>query len=81
MGGVLVYFILFALSEMTVANTDLGSFRPFVAQAFGPGMGFIVGWVYWTGMILAMSSEATAIKTHSGVNSQYFNIPVWKQKR
>ncbi len=60
LGGVLVYFILFALSEMTIANPDSGSFRTFAAQAFGPGTGFVVGWVYWTGMILAMSSEATA---------------------
>ena len=60
-GGVLVYFILFALSEMTAANPDAGSFRSFSAHAFGPGMGFIVGWTYWTGMVFAMSSEATAI--------------------
>lgn len=61
LGGILVYFILFALSEMTVANPDSGSFRTFAAQAFGPGAGFTVGWVYWTGMVLAMSSEATAV--------------------
>ena len=61
LGGILVYFILFALSEMTVANPDSGSFRTFAAQAFGPGTGFVVGWVYWTGMVLAMSSEATAV--------------------
>jgi L-asparagine transporter-like permease len=61
LGGVLVYFILFALSEMTVANPDSGSFRSFAAEAFGPGAGFVVGWVYWTGMVLAMSSEATAV--------------------
>lgn len=60
-GGILVYFILFALSEMTVANPDSGSFRTFAAQAFGKGTGFVVGWVYWTGMVLAMSSEATAV--------------------
>lgn len=61
LGGILVYFILFALSEMTVANPDAGSFRTFAAQAFGQGTGFVVGWVYWTGMVLAMSSEATAV--------------------
>lgn len=60
LGGILVYFILFALSEMTVANPDSGSFYTFTAQVFGPGAGFVVGWVYWTGMVLAMSSEATA---------------------
>ncbi len=57
-GGLLVYFILF---EMTVANPDSGSFRTFSTQAFGQGTGFVVGWVYWTGMVLAMSSEATAV--------------------
>lgn len=61
LGGFLVYFILYALSEMTVANPDSGSFYIFTAQVFGPGSGFVVGWVYWTGTALAMSSEATAI--------------------
>jgi len=60
-GGILAYYILFALSEMTVANPDSGSFRTFAAEAFGKGTGFVVGWVYWTGMVLAMSSEATAV--------------------
>lgn len=60
LGGILIYFILFALSEMTVANPDAGSFRSFAVMVFGKGTGFVVGWVYWTGMVLAMSSEATA---------------------
>jgi L-asparagine transporter-like permease len=61
LGGILIYFILYALSEMTVANPDSGSFYTFTAQVFGPGAGFVIGWVYWTGMVFAMSSEATAI--------------------
>ena len=61
LSGILVYFILYALSEMTVANPDSGSFYTFTAQVFGPESGFVVGWVYWTGMIFAMSSEATAV--------------------
>ncbi|EKQ56521.1 MULTISPECIES: amino acid permease [unclassified Clostridium] len=61
LGGVLVYFILYALSEMTVANPSSGSFMTFASQSFGPGTGFVVGWVYWVGMILSMSSEATAV--------------------
>ncbi len=61
LGGILIYFILYALSEMTVANPDSGSFYTFTAKVFGPGAGFVVGWVYWTGMVMAMSSEATAV--------------------
>lgn len=59
-GGLLVYFILTALSEMTVANPHPGSFRTFAAEAHGPFLGYLVGWVYWTGLVLSMSSEATA---------------------
>lgn len=60
LGGVLVYFILSALSEMAVANPRPGSFQSYAQEAFGPWLGFVVGWVYWTGLVLAMSSEATA---------------------
>lgn len=59
-GGIMTYIILSALSEMTVANPHPGSFRTYAAQAYGPFFGFLVGWVYWTGLVLAMSSEATA---------------------
>lgn len=61
LGGLLVYFILFALSEMTVADPEPGSFRTFAEKMYGPSMGFIIGWVYWTGIVLAMSSESIAI--------------------
>jgi L-asparagine transporter-like permease len=61
LGGFMVYFILYALSEMTVANPHSGSFRTFAAREFGPGVGFVVGWIYWIGMIFSMSSEATVV--------------------
>lgn len=60
LGGVLIYFILSALSEMAVANPRPGSFQAYSQEAFGPWLGFVVGWIYWTGLVLAMSSEATA---------------------
>lgn len=60
LGGALVYFILTALSEMAVADQRPGSFQAYSQEAFGPWLGFVVGWVYWTGLVLAMSSEATA---------------------
>lgn len=76
LGGGLVYLILFALSEMTIANTAPGSFRTFAQEAFGPGMGFVVGWVYWTGLILAMSSEATAVSLFLHAWFPQISIPV-----
>ena len=46
---------------MTVADPAPGSFRTYAEKEFGRGLGFVVGWVYWTGIVLAMSSEATAV--------------------
>lgn len=77
LGGVLVYLILYALSEMTVANPDAGSFRTFASQAFGQGAGFVVGWVYWTGTALAMSSEATAVSILAGEWIPHLSIPLF----
>lgn len=59
-GGFLVYLILSALSELTTARPVAGSFRQYAELAFGPMAGFMVGWLYWVGLVLALSSEATA---------------------
>jgi AAT family amino acid transporter len=61
LGGTIVFVILYALSELTVADPAPGSFRTYAEREFGRGAGFVVGWVYWTGLILAMSSEAMAV--------------------
>ncbi len=74
LGGIMVYFTLLALSEMTVAQPDAGTFRAYASKAFGQGTGFVVGWVYFTGMALAMSSEAAAVSIL--VQKWYPNIPV-----
>ena len=76
LGGILVYFILFALSEMTVADAAPGSFRTFSQRAFGPAAGFVVGWVYWTGLVLAMSSEATAVSIFISSWIPQLSVPV-----
>jgi len=76
LGGGLVYLILTSLSEMTVADPQPGSFRTYAEQIYGPGLGFIVGWVYWTGLILAMSSEATAVSLFLRAWFPQFSLPV-----
>ncbi|ADU52309.1 amino acid permease-associated region [Thermaerobacter marianensis DSM 12885] len=59
-GGAIVYVVLMALADLTLEDPAPGSFRHYAQRAFGPLAGFVVGWVYWAGLTLAMSSEATA---------------------
>ena len=74
LAGGLVYLILYALSEMTVADPTGGSFSSFAARELGAGTGFVVGWLYWTGTVLGMSSEAAAISIL--VSKWYPNVSI-----
>lgn len=76
LGGILVYFILFSLSEMTIGDPTPGSFRTYSERAFGPLVGFVVGWVYWTGMVLAMSSEAIAVSALLRIWIKNMSVPL-----
>jgi len=73
LGGLLVYLILTAFSEMAVANPTSGAFRVYCEDYLGPMAGFVVGWVYWTGLVLAMSSEAVAVSLFLRA---WFEIPL-----
>lgn len=75
-GGGIVYIILFALSEMTVADATAGSFRTYAERAYGPMIGFLVGWIYWTGLVLTMSSEAVAVSILINSWIPQISIPV-----
>lgn len=76
LGGGLVYLILFSLSEMTVADPAPGSFRTYSEKMYGPLLGFLVGWLYWTGLVLAMSSEAIAVSVFLKVWVPQISLPV-----
>ncbi|HEX3012181.1 MAG TPA: amino acid permease, partial [Syntrophomonadaceae bacterium] len=75
-GGIMTYWILSALSEMATSDPHPGSFRTYAEQMYGPYMGFIVGWVYWTGLVLAMSSEATAASLFIKAWFPFLSLPV-----
>ncbi|HYF76680.1 MAG TPA: amino acid permease [Symbiobacteriaceae bacterium] len=74
-GGVVTYLVLTALSELTVSRPTHGSFRAYAAMAFGPMASFVVGWLYWAGLVLALSSEGIASAMFARL--WFPNVPVW----
>lgn len=58
--GVMMYFNLSFLAELSLLDPEKGSFQTYASKAFGPGVGFVIGWLYWISGILVMSSEVTA---------------------
>jgi len=60
--GALVALLLMAcLAEMTVAHPTSGSFGAYAEHYLGPLAGFLVRYSYWTGNVLAVGTEVTAV--------------------
>jgi AAT family amino acid transporter len=52
------------LAEMTVAHPISGSFGAFAGHYLGPLAGFLVRYSYWSGIVLAVGTEVTAIAVY-----------------
>ncbi|MCZ0701961.1 L-asparagine transporter-like permease [Natronobacillus azotifigens] len=69
------YIVYDALSSMTSADPQKGSFRTYAKKAYGRWAGFSNGWVYWTSELLIMGSQLIAIS----IFAQFWfpNLPLW----
>lgn len=59
--GTIVFLIMRALGELTVAHPEHGSFGKHATRFIGPLTGFITGWSYWLSATLACTAESTGI--------------------
>jgi len=74
-GGLIALLLMGCLAEMTVAHPTSGSFGAYAEHYIGPWAGFIVRYVYWSCVVLAVGTEVTAI----GVYMAYWfpGSPQW----
>lgn len=73
--GILMYFNLSFLAELSLLDPEKGSFQSYAAKAFGEGAGFVVGWLYWISGVLVMASEVTAASIFT--TAWFPGIPQW----
>ena len=59
-GGIMMYFVVRALTEMTVHEPNAGSFSYYANKYIGNYAGFIAGWNYWFNYIIVCMLELTA---------------------
>lgn len=59
-GGIMMYIIVRALGEMSVAEPSSGSFSYYAYKYIGNYAGFIAGWNYWFNYIIVCMLELTA---------------------
>ncbi|EJF79677.1 amino acid permease [Bartonella doshiae] len=60
-GGLIIYFIMRMLGEMSVEEPASGAFSFFAYKYWGSLAGFITGWNYWFLYILVSMTELTVI--------------------
>ncbi|MCA0971686.1 amino acid permease [Halobacillus litoralis] len=73
--GIITWFVFQALAKMTADHVEKGSFRTYAKQAFGPWAGFSNGWMYWSGEVLIMGSQLTALAIFA--KFWFPSVPVW----
>ncbi len=63
-GAVVALLMVGCLAEMTLVHPLTGSFGAYAEYYVGPLAGFIVRWCYWTGNVLAIGTEVTAVAVY-----------------
>lgn len=66
--GLISFFMMRALGELLLSNTDHHSFVDFVEEYIGPGAAFVTGWTYWFCWVSLAMADVTA----AGVYIQYW---------
>jgi amino acid transporter, AAT family len=60
-GALIALLLMGCLAEMSIEHPTSGSFGAYAEYYLGPLAGFLVRYAYWTGIVLAVGTEVTAI--------------------
>lgn len=74
-GGLIMLLEVLFIAEMSIVNPAPGSFRVHASEIFGPGIGFVNGWMFWCSGVLGMASEVTAAAIFSSLWLP--GVPLW----
>lgn len=74
-GALIALLLMGCLAEMTAAHPTAGSFGSFAEHYIGPLAGFLVRYVYWASLVLAIGTEITAVAIYMGY--WFAGVPGW----
>lgn len=74
-GGLAIFMIVRAMSEMSVEDPRAGAFSYYATRYWSKRAGFVSGWNYWFNYILVSMVELSVVG--SFVNYWFPNIPQW----
>ena len=65
-GGLVALLLIGCLAEMTVQHPTSGSFGAYAEHYVGPLAGYLVRYMYWSAIVLAVGTEVTAVGDYMG---------------
>ncbi len=74
-GGLIIFFIMRALGEMSVDNPVSGAFSHYAYENWGEFPGFLSGWNYWFNYIVVSMAELSVVGIY--INFWFPSIPTW----
>lgn len=74
-GGIIIFTIMRALGEMSVAEPVSGSFSAHANKYLGKFAGYLSGWTYWFMWIVVGMAEITVVGVY--INYWFPDIPQW----
>lgn len=74
-GGAVALMLMGVLAEMTVKHATSGSFGAYAEHYIGPLAGFLVRYMYWLCIVLAVGTEVTAVGEYMGL--WFPGVPGW----
>jgi len=75
LGGLMIYFVMRMLGEMSTQEPVAGAFSHFAYKYWGKFPGFVAGWNYWILYILVSMVELTVIGEY--IRYWYPDFPPW----
>lgn len=58
--GIMVYFLMMSLGEMSTLMPVSGAFETYASRFLDPALGFALGWNYWINWAVTLASELVA---------------------
>lgn len=74
-GGIVIFFVVRALGEMSVEDPRAGAFSYYASEYWSKRAGFVSGWNYWFNYILVSMVELSVVGQF--VNYWFPAIPQW----
>lgn len=75
LAGLVVLAVMMMIGELSQEHPSAQGFTELIRVQGGPGLGFVIAWLYWYAWVMTIAIEAVAA---ANILEPWFPIPVWQ---